>query len=264
MYKTFILLVKYFIQATLTFPVSLLIWILISFIEPVLMISIWHAMLNSGTRVLLSYSQFVTYYLLSALYYRIVQVWSLENVSREIYRGKFSNWLLRPLFYLQIDLAHNVGLKFTRLITIIPIFFLAVFFYRDDFILSLALDDLLVISLSLILGFVLYFIMENAFALFAFWFEKMNNFSEVYYIVNNFLSGGVLPLAILPSAITSIVIYFPFRYLLSFPLEISLHILTKEQVMLGLTIELVWIIFFAVVYFWFLPKGLKRYVDVGR
>lgn len=246
------------------FPVSLVIWILISFIEPILMIAIWRVILEAGTKVSFSYQQFVTYYLLSTVFYRIVQVWSLENVSREIYGGTFSNWLLRPLFYLKIDLAHNIGLKFTRLITIIPIFFLIELFYKKDFMFIIDGANLYILILSLILGFFLYFIMENSLSLLSFWFEQMGKFSEIYFIVNNFFSGGVLPLAILPSVLKSAMVFLPFRYLLSFPLEISLHLLTGKQMMQGLTIELGWIVIFIGMYFWLLPKGLRKYTDVGR
>lgn len=264
MNKSFILLAKYYIQVVLMFPASLVVWIIISFIEPILMIAVWRVVLEAGAKVDFSYPQFVTYYLLSTVYYRLVQVWSLENVSREIYSGTFSNWLLRPLFYLKIDLAHNFGLKVTRLITIFPIFFLIEFFYQKDFMNTITIVNIFILILSLILGFFLYFVMENSFSLISFWTEQMSKFSEIYYIINNFLSGGVLPLTLLPGPLKTLVMFLPFRYLLSFPLEISMNLLTVKQIIQGLSIELGWIIFFTLMYFWLLPKGLRKYTDIGR
>ena len=92
--KKIYLLAKNYFQVSIAFPFSILIWTLITFVEPIVMLTIWQQVAKSGGELPFSLSQIVTYYILSTLYYRIMQVWSLGKLSREVYRGNFSNLLL--------------------------------------------------------------------------------------------------------------------------------------------------------------------------
>ena len=259
MNKPFVTLAKYFFQTTLAFPASLTVWILISFIEPVIMIFLWNSILKSGGHLPYSYSQIVTYYLLSTLYYRIMQVWSLDSISREIYRGTFAMWLIRPLSYLTIDLAKTIGLKITRIITIIPVLIIFIFIFRNDFRVNLNAVQFIALLLSFVMGFFLYFSFENLLSLVAFWFERTIYFTVIYYVFVDFLSGGTVPLNFLPAIFRSIVNLLPFRYLLSFPLEITLGVLSPFQIIVGFVCGFSWIGIFLMLYKYFYPKGLKRY-----
>ena len=259
MNKPFVTLVKYFFQTTLAFPTSLIVWVFISFIEPIIMISLWGSIIKSGGHLPLSFSQLVTYYLLSAIYYRIMQVWSLESISREIYRGSFATWLLRPLPYIYTDLAKSIGLKLTRIITTIPVLVMFIFLYRADFKLALEVPQFFLILLALAMGFFLYLSFENLLSLVAFWFERTIYFTVIYYIFVDFLSGGTVPLNFLPPIFRQVVNLLPFRYLLSFPLEITLGTLSSFQIIGGFICGFIWIGFFLILYKYLLPKGLKRY-----
>lgn len=262
--KKIFLLAKNYFQVSIAFPFSIFIWILITFIEPIVMLTIWQQVAKSGGVLPFSLSQIVTYYILSTLYFRIMQVWSLGRLSKEVYRGGFSHLLLLPIYYLYIDLAHCLGVKITRLIIIIPVFLAVLVIYKNDFIIDLSVSKFCLVIISLILGFFLQFIMENIIALLVFWLERLEKIVDLYFFFSSVLSGALIPLAFFPSYISNILRILPYRYFLSFPLEITLGILSNMEILQGFIVETIWLILFFILYLYFYPKALRKYSAVGQ
>ena len=70
---------------------------------------------------------------------------------------------------------------------------------------------------SLLLSFLLGFLMEALIGLIGFWFLEVSSLVFIYMMITFFLSGQMLPLDWLPAVITRPLEFLPFKYLAYFP-----------------------------------------------
>ncbi|GIV96368.1 MAG: hypothetical protein KatS3mg057_1025 [Herpetosiphonaceae bacterium] len=76
-------------------------------------------------------------------------------------------------------------------------------------------------------------------------------------------AGQVAPIALLPGALHTLAVVLPYRYALSFPVEVLVGNLSRGEVWTGLAIQLAWLAIIGVLYRFVWNKGLKHYVAVG-
>ncbi|MEO8495467.1 MAG: ABC-2 family transporter protein, partial [Planctomycetota bacterium] len=78
-----------------------------------------------------------------------------------------------------------------------------------------------------------------------------------------FLSGHMFPLDMLPEPWRSIVVVLPLQYLAYFPAAVFLGKVPGWELVQGLCIEFVWLLFFVVTARVMLSRGFKRYSGFG-
>ena len=148
------------------------------------------------------------------------------------------------------------------MIYLIPILFLIYFIFQKQ-PLNFSFDNIFLFILALIFATVLTFVFDFVIGLGAFWVQDVKtitDFHDIFYFV---LSGKVIPLGVLPTAIQIVNDFLPFRYMLSFPAEIILGNLNLENIILGFCVQIFWIILMTFLYIFMWRKGLKRYSAYG-
>jgi ABC-2 type transport system permease protein len=116
---------------------------------------------------------------------------------------------------------------------------------------------------ALMLAFLLRFFVEWSLALAAFWTTRVGALNQTYFVLMLFLSGRMAPLELFPSLIQTVAAILPFRWMVSFPLELLLGRLTFSQALTGLGAQLVWVVitFFLMRIIW--RSGVRLYSAVG-
>jgi ABC-2 type transport system permease protein len=92
-----------------------------------------------------------------------------------------------------------------------------------------------------VLGGALAFLMGYVVALAAFWTVRTMAINNLYYLVMLFCSGQLAPLDVLPAPLQAITSVLPFRWMVSFPVEVLLGRLNHDQVILGFGAQLAWL-----------------------
>jgi ABC-2 type transport system permease protein len=87
--------------------------------------------------------------------------------------------------------------------------------------------------------------------------------SELWFALRNLLGGILAPIDLFPEPIPTLSLYLPFRYTLSFPVEIIMGRLSAEQILFGFAWQSVWLLVFAALYWVLWRQGLKTYAAVG-
>lgn len=204
-------------------------------------------------------------YILGAAFLRAI-VFSTRtlDIGEQIQRGELSNFLIRPINYFFYKAAQDVSDKainiFFAVFEIGLIFLILkppVFIQTDPFF-------LLFFALSASIAIVLYFLISFILGLIGFWSPEVWGPRFIFFIITEFLAGGLFPLDILPKWLFALLSALPFPYLLYFPLKIYLAKLTTFQMAIGILVGLAWvlILYYMVVFFW--RKGLSLYEAVGR
>jgi ABC-2 type transport system permease protein len=91
----------------------------------------------------------------------------------------------------------------------------------------------------------------------------MDGISQIYWSAFRLLGGVTVPLLLLPDWAFKAVRLMPFRYIVSFPIEVYQGIIDSETIIQGFIISGVWILVELVALTIIFKYGLKNYEAVG-
>jgi ABC-2 type transport system permease protein len=104
---------------------------------------------------------------------------------------------------------------------------------------------------------------EWSLALAAFWTTRVSALNQAYFVGLLFLSGQMAPISLLPPWVQTLTGILPFRWMVSFPVELILGRLTIKEAALGLGVQAVWVIAAVVLARRLWQAGLRVYSAVG-
>jgi ABC-2 type transport system permease protein len=78
-----------------------------------------------------------------------------------------------------------------------------------------------------------------------------------------FLTGRLAPLSLLPGWVLIVASALPFRWMISFPVEVLLGKLTLEEVVLGFAVQGIMLTVLALMLAAIWPAAVERYTAVG-
>jgi ABC-2 type transport system permease protein len=114
------------------------------------------------------------------------------------------------------------------------------FMYSPSF--SLEPWALCLLPIAILMGFLARFCFEWVVALSAFWTTRTTAVNRTYYSIYSFLSGRVAPLALLPAWLGESAQILPFYSFVGFPVELAIGKLDPQQALLGLGVQLFWVL----------------------
>jgi ABC-2 type transport system permease protein len=247
--------------AILEYRMSILIW-MTSGMLPLVMMAVWLTLAASGPVGGYSSSDFIAYYLAAILMRQMTAVWVSYELDRQIRLGELSPLLLRPMNPFFDHMMINLADKLFRLPLLLPPLALAAWLVPGQQYHLTPLNVGLAV-VSALAAWALLFVSNYAIGLLAFWTSQTQAISELWYGVRMMLSGVLAPLSLFPPAVAQVAQVLPFRFMLSFPIEILLGQLTPRQLVEGLVWQVGWLAIFvaALVAIW--RRGLRAYSAVG-
>jgi ABC-2 type transport system permease protein len=237
---------------------ELLLWMLAGSL-PLILMGIWMEAAKSG-QFGLTPVDFARYFLTVFLVRQFTMVWVIWEFEKEVVEGKLSSRLLQPIDPVWHHVAGHFSERFARLpfaIGLVGLFFLL---YPQSFWIPSGSRFLLFV-LAVAIAFVLRFLIQYTFAMFAFWIERAAAIEQFWYLLNLFLSGVVAPLELFPPQMREVVLWMPFPYLVHFPAALLIGL--PVEVGKGFSIMLGWTLIFFLSNRWLWRRGLKHYSGMG-
>jgi ABC-2 type transport system permease protein len=237
---------------------ELILWVL-SGALPIILMGVWIQAAQGGDFGLTSVD-FARYFITVFLVRQLTVVWLIWEFEKEVVEGKLSSRLLQPLDPVWHHVASHVSERFARvpfILLLISLFFLL----YPQAIWFPSWGQVFLFSLAVILAFVLRFVIQYTFAMFAFWTERasaLENFWMLFYL---FLSGLIAPLDVFPENVRTVVMFTPFPYLINFP--VSLLVGLPVDVTRGFLSIVAWILIFLGANRLLWRAGLKHYSGMG-
>jgi len=150
-------------------------------------------------------------------------------IGARIRRGEFSNYLLRPTSFVYEWISNNFVEKVYKII-ILSILLSAFYIFFGGFPINIQTNFQLVFLsvISIIMGAMINFILDLIIGISAFWLDEIEVLNGTNKTVANLFSGKIVPIVFLPSFLGAFVIYLPYRYLISFPIELVLGKLNNQ------------------------------------
>lgn len=265
--KRFLDIYKAIAKRTLMFffqyRIGALSWLVGKILEPLIFMVIWRVTAQSKGWTTTQYSpnDFVCYYIILMIISHITFTYLIWDFGSEIISGKFSRKLLLPLHPIHYDLAENFGYKVFSLPVICLSAVLLGYLFKAQFEINYL--RLAYFIPALIQAFFLRFLIEWTVALSAFWLKNIRAVNQIYYLLLIFFSGRVAPLDLFPASIRTLARLLPFRFMVSFPVEIILGKIPPNEIWLGFLLQLVWLVSAWTIYkvVWIL--GVRKYTAVG-
>ena len=180
-------------------------------------------------------------YYLAALVVRLAAgAWVIWEINFEIRQGTLSYRLLRPIHPLVGWAASNVGTMPMRWLITLPIVAGGVLaagpehFTHDPLLLAM-------FPVAVMGGWAITFLAMAVIGSFAFRIDNSTALFEIWLGLYMLLSGYLLPLEFFPGWLAGAASWLPFRYMLAFPVELAVGLLTRADALRLLGLQAAWI-----------------------
>jgi len=226
---------------------------------------IWSAVFTGRNTVNgFTFTQMLTYYGVATIINYGIMDFADWNLQMLIQTGKFTTFMLRPLSHRYFALSQKVGHRVLGLsLELIPVY---VIFYLIFGIL-LVPANIFWTLLSLILGFLMMFLVDYCIGMTGFWLVKTEGIRSMFLLLRNVFTGVLIPLTFFPDILQKILLILPFQYISYVPIRVFLGSYELGGMKLAIP-QIVTLQGIAVVLMWGVSEvmwraGIKRFTGVG-
>ncbi|HEY9844824.1 MAG TPA: ABC-2 family transporter protein, partial [Candidatus Caenarcaniphilales bacterium] len=237
---------------------ELILWVLSGSL-PLILMGVWIEAAQGG-QFALNPVDFARYFLSAFIVRQLTVVWVVWEFEKEVVEGRLSPRLLQPIDPVWHHVASHLSERLARLpfaVLLVVLFFVL---YPQAFWVP-GLGQFLRFLLAIALAFVLRFLIQYTFAMFAFWTERASAIEQFWMLFFLFLSGLIAPLEVFPPLVREIALWTPFPYLVYFPAGLLVGL--PVNLLQGLLVMVGWTILFLAMNRWLWRQGLKQYSGMG-
>ncbi|HEY8420350.1 MAG TPA: ABC-2 family transporter protein [Thermoclostridium sp.] len=237
------------------------------FVQPIYFLVhyfIWQAIFQTRDQVSgFTFDQMLLYFAVSSLVEFMNWDSSGNKLQRLIQTGQFITFQLRPVSHIYFSFCEKIGQRILAfLVEILPVMCFYILFG-----IRLIPAKPVWAVISLLLSFVLSFLIRYTIGIFAFWFVKTDGVSRAVLLLTNICSGAFLPLNLYPQGFQKFLFYLPFQFVSYVPVRVFIG----HYELAGITMTIPQIVFLQAVMvgvmflvnraLWYL--GIKRFAGVG-
>lgn len=256
--------IKAQLQISFAYRGMLIIWALDAIIAPLVLLMTWLTIQGQDQGLAYSQNDFLVYFFLMPFVVHFVASWMIYYIPEQIREGEFSVRLLRPFNPILPEIASNITEKsikivFTALLWI-PLFFIL---FPEIKFATKGMHFILFIF-AIFLGAVLRFMMDYCICMTAFWLDSSRTLNTLLVDVGYMIFGGkLIPLQLFEGNMRRLVSYMPYRYFMSFPIEIFQGKLDSREIGIGFGIGLLYLVSLHLLNWWMYQYGQKKYIAAG-
>lgn len=259
----YVALIRGFWLITVQYRVILVVGLVSELIAPLIALGIWWSIAESGDIAGYGRQDFARYFFAVALVDQLTQAWQAWTLERRIRSGEMSFRLARPLAPVHEAVADNLVYKMRTVPVVLLAWMLAAAVWPA---VRLPLEPVRwgLAIIAVVLGAAISFLSSYAIGLLAFWTTRVIALANLQAGVSLFLSGRIVPLALLPPTVGAVAGFLWFAYVLAFPVNVLTGVITNtHDYLLGLGAQLVWLAVWWKAYRFIWSRGLRRYGAVG-
>lgn len=225
---------------------------------------LWSAIYGKDIKELGGYSfnQMITYYILISILTVLLD--SRENtikLSTMIEDGTIHNYMLKPINLFTLNFRLYLSEKIIYVLNIIIPYGILCFALHNYLFWNVEYIPFLIVSSFF--AFILKYLLGCILGLFTTWIEEISALLDLWKNVENFLSGGLIPLSILPNKIFTILSFLPFKYMLFVPIDIYMGNMGRTEIYKSLIIQILWCLFMWMLLIFVKKKAFKKYSGYG-
>ncbi len=211
-----------------------------------------------------TYDNMIAYYLLTMVSRAFSSMPGLASgIARDVRDGTVKKYLIQPIDMLGFLMLNRIAHKLVYYVVAAGPFALVFYICRDYFPPLPDAHTLAAYAASLVMAFLLGFLLEATIGMISFWFLEVTSLLFVYMLFNFFFSGHMFPIDLLPPFWENLVGLLPLQYLAYFPAAVFLGKVEGAELVAGLWIQFAWIVFFMIASRMAFHFGVRRYAGYG-
>jgi len=247
---------------TVAYRVEFVIWMLTTTL-PLIMLGLWTSVASEAPFAQFGQREFIAYYLAALIVRNLTGSWVVWQMNEEIRRGLLSFRLLRPVHpFLGYATTHLSSVPMRGLVAIPFAAILLVSSGRE----ILATDPVIwaILALSLLGAWLLTFFLMVMIGSVGLFVDKSVAVFDVYLGVFAVLSGYLVPLQLLPDWAQGIAYWAPLRYMLAFPVELTIGFYPDRlEALRDLGLQWAWVALVTAAALSLWRAGIRRYEAFG-
>jgi ABC-2 type transport system permease protein len=230
---------------------------------PLVSLMVWRAALAGGAQLPVDAQYLTTYFVILSFVTMATSSWLSSFLSEDIRLGRLSIWLIRPASVLHDLIANNLSEKLLKTAMLIPMIGVLWLVFADSVRVPASLLHWLLFVLSTFLGAVLVFVLDVIVGALAFWLDDTAGLNRARQLLAEVLSGAIVPLALMPAWAQGFVTMQPFRFTVSFPVEILCGNLAGHDLATGFALQVGYVLVACLIARLVWSAGLRSYSAVG-
>ena len=243
------------------YRVMVVIWML-TIVLPLIMLAAWLSIAEKGPVGSYDRMTFISYYLAALVVRNMTGMWFIWEMDSEMRLGSLSFRLLKPMDPIVHYFAYACSSKPFRVFILGPASVVALLVFPG---LNWSVDplSLLLFVTSLAGALLILFLMQYTIGLTGFWITRSLSINDAWFFTYSLASGYLVPLDLFPPVIRDVLWLLPFRYTMSFPVELLMGRLSVREIVIGIAIQWIWVAAMYALNRWVWRRGLRRYSAVG-
>lgn len=226
---------------------------------------IWSSVYRTGSSIGgMVLNDTLRYYGISAVIGYLTFDFAEWNVQMLIHTGKYTSFLQRPVSHVYFALCQKVGHRTLGFVNeFLPVCFLFFFIFK----INLLPSNIIYGVITILLSFILRFLINYSIGLSAFWLTRSGGVSGIFNLIGSVCSGSIVPLSFLPLGLQRVMMFLPFQYTTFVPVQIFIG-----QYRLGgisipgpvlLLLQLASVLLMLCITLIIEKMGIKKYTGVG-
>ena len=221
---------------------ELLVWILTTNM-PLVMLLLWRAVAREAPVGRFGEAEFTAYFLAALVVRLLTSSWVVWEMTFEVRTGVLGQRLLRPMHPFLSYACDNLAALPLRLAVVLPLAFVSVIMVGRAHLTHDPLQGGLVVVAMMGSWAITFCVMAMIGTLSLYW-ESSLSLHDIWIGLTFVLSGYLMPLELLPPRLYAVVKLLPFRFLLGFPVELTLGLVDRAETFRGLAIQWTWLAIF--------------------
>ncbi len=254
------------LQSAMEYRINFLLSILSALFPIIIQFFLWTAIFSSSDSNLVygyTYQQMIVYTVLAGTVSKVISTGIEWEVSGDIKEGGLSKFLIQPIGYFRYKMCCLIGTKTLHLVLFYII--AGVLLSVLSLVYHVAYDPFRILCFVISVIFALFLNMSISFVLstVAFWLTESWAVFLILSLAMNIASGGVFPLNIFGDTAMRVFQFLPFQYIIFFPINILNGKMLMDEILLGIAVQLLWIVPILILSKALWKVGMKKYIAAG-
>lgn len=228
---------------------------------PLVYMLVWMTAAGDGSIGGFTQNDFLIYYLCLIIVNQLTYPTAHWSTAEMILEGSVSSALLRPMPLIYGAISCDMATKIVCLPFVLVFSSVCAVVLGMRFV--IAPVSLLLAVLALLLSLAARFLLAYIISLLTFWTNRTSALLGINDTLVFLFAGQVAPLALFPDVLKRIAYVLPYRYFLSFPVELLMGKLSGADIAMGLLIQAVWVAALVLLQRWVMRRGIRRYSAIG-
>lgn len=245
------------------YRLRLIVWIISSIIEPVVWSVLWYVTSEKSGDLIMSGAEILSYYLFITLMKRVVRSWTFDVLRKQILSGSYTKFLIWPKSVVGYRFGADWANRIISVSALIPFWLGWMMVLINRGLLVVDMSNFMLFILAVLWATLLRFLFDMFLAHLTLYFENIEGIAQVYWAAFRVFGGTTVPLLLLPAWAFGITKVLPFRYVISFPVEIFQGLVGPEEIAQGFLISGIWMGVIVLGLSYIFKVGLRKYEAVG-